>query len=871
MRLPSLLPAFLLLPAWLLSAAEPLRISGQILPLAAKAEVAVYAQCESFEEARKRLADRGLPAPLIAVSPDKTGAFSLELPAALRLTVVARAPGFVPHTYDWWHEEGAVKFPSIELEPAQPRVVTLVDAAGQALPGVRVGHLPAIISDAEGRVTLQEGKERSTSLFILDSRFLGPVQIPADGRVVLRPLNGVVLQVRDPRGKPVPRALIRLGPLALGLTDDKGRFAVESMNPSGLLQIGVEGPSGEWAELDIRARPEREVLPVTLAPVEKVAGRVVDAVTREPIAGAVVSNGLPCPSAAVTTADGAFRLTWPQSSRGLSASAPGYRSNAWPMKAGHDDLTLALQRESELAGFVVDEAGQPVAGARLACRASTLDELSNECDPALVSGKNGSFLLRKLAAGTDYVVTASLDGYTPVSATRRIPRPGETAEPLRLTLTRGSRLMGRVVDEQGRPIAAEVELRLFVSGRGRDALQARADAEGRFAFHTLAAGSYTLTVRSRGFTPVVTPSLEIAPAVSPLDLSEIQLGNAAVVEGQVVDPRGRPVAGAGITAEWQQRNGAKPFASSSTVSGADGRFRLEDLAPGERYRLTGEAPGFAASLPLEVVAPTEEPQEPVSLTLRAQRVLSGRVVDAQGEPVEAMVTIMEEGRGEGRPTDSHGRFSRLVPAGRLDVAISASGRSERTLRGIEIPLDRDPVPLEIVLASGSLLLGRVTDREGSGQARVSVSAFSNDEALSRAWAITDADGSYRLEGLAPGEYEVSASFSFARSVKRQVRLGTGEQRLDLVLPDVQAVRGRVVDESGAPVGRVEIQWNGNRAGYQAVSASDGTFVIPELPPGTYTVVLRSAGVQGKPISGLVVEAGGEKEWILDFVPADPAP
>jgi hypothetical protein len=89
------------------------------------------------------------------------------MPATFRAVVAARAPGFVPRTYDWWHEE-ASQFPAIELEAAQPRVVTLVDAAGLPLSGVRVGYLPVVISDAKGRVTLQEGKapERGAAMTI---------------------------------------------------------------------------------------------------------------------------------------------------------------------------------------------------------------------------------------------------------------------------------------------------------------------------------------------------------------------------------------------------------------------------------------------------------------------------------------------------------------------------------------------------------------------------------------------------------------------------------------------------------------------------------------------------------------------------------
>ena len=55
------------------------------------------------------------------------------------------------------------------------------------------------------------------------------------------------------------------------------------------------------------------------------------------------------------------------------------------------------------------------------------------------------------------------------------------------------------------------------------------------------------------------------------------------------------------------------------------------------------------------------------------------------------------------------------------------------------------------------------------------------------------------------------------------------------------IRGRVVDEAGAPV--VDVQFELAPVGLHALSEDDGTFVFQQLKPGSYTLQLRRIGYQ----------------------------
>src|SRR5207237_748124 len=116
----------------------------------------------------------------------------------------------------------------------------------------------------------------------------------------------------------------------------------------------------------------------------------------------------------------------------------------------------------------------------------------------------------------------------------------------------------------------------------------------------------------------------------------------AVIEGRVVDHRGAPIAKAEIDLSgsdffpwgFPQSAPAEPLAT-----GADGRFRLEDLTPGAPYNLTIRHAGYTQARLPGANAPT---REPLRIELATARVLSGRVVGPLGEPVPRAAIALSE-------------------------------------------------------------------------------------------------------------------------------------------------------------------------------------------------------------------------------------
>jgi 5-hydroxyisourate hydrolase-like protein (transthyretin family) len=151
-------------------------------------------------------------------------------------------------------------------------------------------------------------------------------------------------------------------------------------------------------------------------------------------------------------------------------------------------------------------------------------------------------------------------------------------------------------------------------------------------------------------------------------------------------------------------------------------------------------------------------------------VLRGRVLDAtSGQPIRgATVTLFSQGQQEApvAATDSDGRWEIAdLPAGQYHATASKSGYTNRVAfgRGVALTGSRPEGTLDLTLARGAVLSGRVTDVEGEPIAGVQVMAL-KEMPMGRGirqWravngASTDDRGQYRLFGLEAGEYVLAA-------------------------------------------------------------------------------------------------------------------
>lgn len=258
--------------------------------------------------------------------------------------------------------------------------------------------------------------------------------------------------------------------------------------------------------------------------------------------------------------------------------------------SGRAQLDDAAQLSHELTirlGDGASELGAPITGRVVDAQGIGLDGVEVRAEPgpgssslartpSCVSEADGSFSLAPLDAH-DYVIVASLPGRPIVRSA--VVSPGAEVE---LRVADGLSLRGRLIDEDGSPVAAGTVALLAVEGLRRTEVAALSvfDVRGEFELEGLAAGAYELHAIAQGYARSQPLSLTL-PRVSPSDPIEVTLRNGATLFGQVVDAQtNEPLPLAHVFVQGIESADSVLPGLSSTVTDIEGRFELGGIEPG---------------------------------------------------------------------------------------------------------------------------------------------------------------------------------------------------------------------------------------------------------------------------------------------------
>lgn len=182
-------------------------------------------------------------------------------------------------------------------------------------------------------------------------------------------------------------------------------------------------------------------------------------------------------------------------------------------------------------------------------------------------------------------------------------------------------------------------------------------------------------------------------------------------------------------------------------------------------------------------------------------------------PFQFALDVAREGRGA-----MNGRWSELAEGSTKDVG-------------------------DVVMSPGVLVRGRVVDDQGIPQAKEYVTlqrrrpggSASGIEARWGEQCVSNADGTFGMRAsLAPGEYEIRTDKAELQTPKTVVLLAERrEETLAIVVrtrPAAEAITGRVLDETGAPVAGIRIEDRSPHGWSGAHSGRDGTFKLENRNP-----------------------------------------
>jgi protocatechuate 3,4-dioxygenase beta subunit len=471
-----------------------------------------------------------------------------------------------------------------------------------------------------------------------------------------------------------------------------------------------------------------------------------------------------------------------------------------------------------------------------------------------------------------HVVVASRFAWRAV----HVPAGAEVA--IDLDAARHGLVVGRVVDDLGAPVAdAEV---VGVPDHLLDAAAtlARTDAAGRFRA-ALRAVNTVLFARKPGYGPSNdVEHVSFGREEFPVEL--VLLRGAHPVRGLVVDPAGRPVAGAEVFVKTRDPDPTPGQVPSGTLarwlratSGVDGTFRLDDVPPG-LFTGVARAPGFAASFFGNLPQPADRDGE-VTITMEPGATLRGRVVDADGAPVagaEVRAAAVEPWRQVAARTDERGEFrldgideSHRSGLGAVPVSAHHPRAGDAATR---LPLaDGETAVWNPTLRAAGAIRGRVVGADGAPLPGLPVRArTARDGELPT--TTTDEDGRFELlaRADAPHEVVVDAVTGFPPA-----RLATvadarpGGEPLQITIDDAAwpsaFLSGRFVRPPGYEDDAIRLQYREEATRWSAVSgaAPDGSFRLGPLVPGTWrgTVIGFRSRLGGLDLGPFELAAGQE--------------
>lgn len=628
-------------------------------------------------------------------------------------------------------------------------------------------------------------------------------------------------------------------------------------------RLPSSGPGG-WEPVPPSSAPPPLASPAALS----LAGQVIDQKTRRPLPRTLVWLADDPGGAVWTDPTGLFRISGSAQPGPveLRASALDFAPASLTVsRTARSPLVLALAPAPAIAGTVVDEKSQPLAGAEvLLSRRDEEDAWAAREDlhRARTSSK-GTFRLAGLAAGASYDVLATLAGHAPAVASISIPRPSRSQSArtrLVLQLLPGRAAGGTVVDGNGRPVAgARVELVRSQSGRTTGSMpsvtedglyKANSRTDGRFDLPPLPAGRFDLRIEGDGLAPLERAGLEVSAGRGALDLGRFIVERGAVLTGRVTDPQGRPVPEAEV---WLVPRAPRDWISfykkgPAAVSGPEGDFviaglpRRGELGLGELSLDVCRKGFLPATVPVREIS-----GEPVDAELAPAARIAGRVAAPNGDPVAgARILAWLSGEGPQKPpslrpcrlsdgvgaSDAEGRFvlESLTP-GWWTVRAEASGWLSAESGRRQVLAGESLEGVEIVLGEGAVVTGRVFSPEGTPIAGAEVRAYGN---LGNPRAVSAGDGTYRLTGIEIGERSIEATHPDHEFASRELTVNPGENQLDLKLGANQKseIRGRVLSPDGRFVAGARLVASGGTT--STYSAADGTFALLERD-GTYEV------------------------------------
>ncbi len=231
--------------------------------------------------------------------------------------------------------------------------------------------------------------------------------------------------------------------------------------------------------------------------------------------------------------------------------------------------------------------------------------------------------------------------------------------------------------------------------------------------------------------------------------------------------------------------------------------------------------------------------------------ISGYVYDGDSNVV-ANATVQTDTGGYSDTTDANGYYELTeVDPDTYTVTASKTGYESHVKENVVVASGDDVTENFTILEEVGEISGYVLDNNGNAVEGATVQTDTGGDQTSSA-----ADGSYTLEDVDPGTYDVTASKSgYVSDTEEDVTVVEFETTTaDFELsPTPGSISGTVTDQCEDPVSGATVETD--TGGYNTTTAQDGTYTLSSVAPGTYDVTVSKDDYVSTTETDVTVTAG----------------
>ncbi|UTE75620.1 carboxypeptidase regulatory-like domain-containing protein [Rossellomorea sp. KS-H15a] len=641
------------------------------------------------------------------------------------------------------------------------------------IPGLTEGSYTVSAINTGYQSLLQQVNILPNSTIVLDFNLLAnPATLSGTvvDTITGSPLTGVIIEVYVSGTDILVRRV---------LTDENGNYLIEGL-PQGTFDVKAQLQDYAISVNTVFLSPgESEELNIALVPFPAtVQGTIRDAVTLDPISGALIKVVIPntdiVVGSIITSSDGTYSIgNLPSGSYNVVISADGYATEVIPVilaPNGTETVNADLDpNPAGITGFVLN--AQTTTGIQ-----GALVRVFNSDGVFITStltDDNGLYAIPGLAQG-QYTVIASADGFGEQIAIVTLS-PGET-ESLNFSLSnQTATLRGTVRDAVSNQPIQSALVQVFRIGTSIPVASVLTDGSGEYEFTGLDPREYRVVFSADGYTSEVFRVFLTNGEVQTLNA---ELGRRpATIRGRVTDANtGEPIQSAGVITVIS----GSGIIVASTLTDQEGNYILTGLSAGD-YNVIFSADGYVSQTVMIRLSTGE--MAIINAALESNpATLTGFVRDAATlSPIEnALIQVFKpDGTLIGTTlSDMNGNYTISgLPGGTLVIIARATGYQSQLQPVTLTPGTTSTLNFLLADNPGSVS-GTVTDiQTGEPISQVLVQIFPVGSLVPIRSTLTDPDGFYILTGLPPGTYVIRFTASGYPVKEVTIVLAEGENRL----------------------------------------------------------------------------------------------